>query len=179
MIPALLLSLTATLGSTVFLTKIAASTHTATAPKSLSERAVLDEALLLRFRKTLLICSSIFAVAVYFFIVPAAEYPWLIFGAWTLEYVGVIVAAIVPARGKSFYPHIIAAQCMGAGMLLLAFAFWENTSNIGSATVLAITALMILFAALSYIDKRRYIFHELGFIYLSHFTIVLAALLIP
>lgn len=95
-----------------------------------------------------------------------------------MEYVGVIISAILPARGKTFYPHVAAAQCMGLGMLLLAFAFWKSTTGIGSAIELAIALTMVLFALLTYVDKRRYIFHELCFIYLSHFTIVLATLLI-
>jgi hypothetical protein len=176
--PALLLSVAATLGSVVSLTKIAVSTHASTAPKSLSERAALEEALLIRFRKTLLICSSLFAVAVYVFIAPAAEHTWWIVGAWTLEYAGVVVAALLPARGKTLYLHVVAAQCMGVGMLLLAFVFWKNATGIGSAVALALALSMALFAALTYVDKRRFIFHELVFIYLSHFTIVLAALLI-
>lgn len=179
MIPALLLSLTATLGSMTVLTKIAASTRSRTAPKSLSERAALEDILLVRFRKTLLVCSTLFALSIYFFIAPAAEHPWWIAAAWTLEYAGVIIAALLPAKGKTFYPHVAAAQCMGAGMLLLAFAFWQNTTGIGSVLQLSLALAMTVFAILIYTDKRRYIFHELAFIYLSHFTIVLAALLIP
>ncbi|TAH33475.1 hypothetical protein EYC59_05080 [Candidatus Saccharibacteria bacterium] len=178
MIPAVILSVSATLGSIIILTRIAVSTHSRTAPKSLSERAALEQTLLLRFRNTLLLCSTLFAVAVYFFIAPAAPYPWFIVGAWTLEYVGVIIAAILPAKGKTFYPHVAAAQSMGAGMLLLAFAFWKNTTGVGSALELGLALAMTIFAVLIYTDKCRYIFHELAFIYLSHFTIVLAALLI-
>ncbi len=178
MVPALVLSLAATAGSILFLTKIAVATHSPTAPKSLSERAVLEELLLVRFRKTLLICSSLFALAIYFFIAPAAEHPWLIAGAWTLEYIGVLIAALLPAHGKTFYPHVAAAQCMGVGMLLLAFAFWANTTGIGAFIEMAFGLMMVLFALLTYFDTRRYIFHELTFIYLSHLTIVLAALLI-
>ncbi len=179
MVPALILSVSATLGSMIILTSIAVSTHSSTAPKSLSERAVLERTLLIRFRHTLLLCSTLFAVSVYFFIAPAAKYPWLIIGAWTLEYVGVIIAALLPAKGKTFYPHVAAAQCMGAGMLLLPFAFWKNTAGVGSVLELCLALAMTVFAILIYADKRRYIFHELAFIYLSHFTIVLAALLIP
>lgn len=179
MIPAFILSLIATLGSVVFLTKIAASTHTPAAPKSLSERATLETALLVRFRKTLLVCSTLFAIAIYFFIAPAAEHSWWIIVAWTMEYIGVIIAAILPAKGKTFHAHVAVAQCMGIGMLLLAFAFWKNTTGVGSTIELVLALIMTAFALLTYLDKRRYIFHELIFIYLSHFTIVLAALLIP
>lgn len=178
MIPALFPALTATLLSMIILTRIAVTTHTFAAPKSLSERAALEDALLVRFRKTLLVCSTLFAVTVYFFIAPALKHPWLIVGAWTLEYVGVIIAALLPARGRTYYLHVAAAQCMAGGMLLLAFAFWMSTIGVGSTIELAIAVVMVLFALLSYINKRHYIFHELSFIYLSHFTIVLATFLI-
>ncbi|MGB4758956.1 MAG: hypothetical protein WBP26_02775 [Candidatus Saccharimonadales bacterium] len=64
-------------------------------------------------------------------------------------------------------------------MLLLAFAFWKSTTGIGSAIELTLALIMTVFALLTYVDKRRFIFHEMIFIYLSHFTIVFAALLIP
>ena len=178
MIPAVVLSLAATLGSVYNLTKIATTTHSPLALKSLSERATLEALLLTRFRNTLLICSSLFAASIYFFIAPSANLGLWIVGAWTLEYVGVIVAAYLPAKGKTFYLHLAGAQAMGLGMLLLAFAFWKNYKGIGSNIELTISATMFILALLTLFDKRRYIFHELGFIYLNHLSIVVAALLL-
>jgi len=170
MIPALLLSVAATLGSMVSLTKIAATTHSPLAPKSLSERATLEVLLLTRFRNTLLICSSLFAVSIYFFIAPSASLQWWIIGVWTLEYSGVIVAAILPAKGKAFYLHLMGAQAMGVGMLLLAFVFWKNYTGAGLVVELVIAIAMLTLALGTYLDKKRYIFYELGFIYLNHIS---------
>ncbi|HKU18126.1 MAG TPA: hypothetical protein VJP80_02525 [Candidatus Saccharimonadales bacterium] len=178
MIFALLLSAAATLGSVVNLTKIATTTHSPLAPKSLSERATLGVLLLTHFRTTLLVCSSLFAASIYFFIAPSASLQWWIIGAWTLEYVGVIIAAMLPAKGKTFHLHLAGAQAMGSGMLLLAFAFWKNYTGAGSAVELVIGITMLILAFGTYLDKRRFIFHELGFIYLSHISIVVAALLL-
>ncbi len=177
MIPATLLSLLATLGSMLSLTGLSVITHSLTAPKSLSERVAQEDKLLARFRNTLLLCSAPFAVAIYFFIAPSARLGWWIAGAWTLEHFGVILAAVLPARGKTFYPHLVAAQSMALGMLLLAFAFWRNYSGVGASIELALFVVMATLAVLSFVDTRRYIYHELSFIYLSHVSIVVAALL--
>ncbi|MGC1176891.1 MAG: hypothetical protein WA843_02375 [Candidatus Saccharimonadales bacterium] len=178
MIPALLFSVAATLGSMFNLAKIAITTHSSLAPKSLSERATLEVLLLTRFRNTLLICSSLFAASIYFFIAPSASLQWWIIGAWTLEYTGVIVAAILPAKGKTFRLHLAGAQAMGVGMLLLAFVFWRNYTGAGSAIELVIGIAMLILGLGTYLDKKRFIFHELGFIYLNHISIVVAALLL-
>lgn len=176
MIPATLLSLAATFGSILNLTKIAVKTHTPLAPKSLSERAVLEAVLLTRFRNTLLICSSLFAASIYFFIAPHARLGWWIVGAWSLEYIGVIIAAVLPAKGKTFYLHLAGAQAMGLGMLLLAFVFWKNYTGAISVSELIVGVAMLALALGTYLDKSRFIFHELGFIYLNHVSIVIAAL---
>jgi len=67
---------------------------------------------------------------------------------------------------------------MGLGMLLMAYIFWKSYSGAGSSIELALALIMTTLAVLMYVDARRYIFHELGFIYLNHLTIVIAALLI-
>ena len=178
MYPALVFASIATIGSTFNLTKISVQTHHSTAPKSLSERATLEEILLLRFRKTLLICSTLFALAIYGFIAPAVVNGWWVAAAWTLTYLGIIAAAILPARDKTFYVHFWAAQGMGLGMILLATAFWKSYSGAGSAIELTISLTMVVLAALTYADKQRFIFYELGFLYLNHISIVVAAILL-
>jgi hypothetical protein len=178
MYPALLLASVATIGSVFNLTKISVRTHHSTAPKSLSERATLEEILLLRFRKTLFICSTLFALAIYGFIAPSVTNGWWVAGAWTITYLGIIAAAILPARDKTFYAHFWFAQGMGLGMLLLAVAFWKSYSGVGSALELAISLIMAVLAMLTYADKRRFIFYELGFLYLNHISIVVAASLL-
>ena len=176
MIPALLFASAATIGSSVNLTRISVSTHTPTAPRSLSERAVLEGLLLQRFRNTLLICSTFFAISIYVFIAPHTRHGWFIASSWTIAYLGVIFAALLPAHGKTFRAHTVAAQGMGVGMLLLAYVYSQSFTGLSGGVELAFSILMTIFALLTYLDKSRYIFHELGFLYLNHLTIVVAAL---
>lgn len=173
---AVLFALLATLGSVFNLTKISVKTHATDAPKSLSERATLAEDLLLRFRKTLFIYTTLFAIAIYCFVAPGNKNTWWIVAAWTVTYSSIIAVAILPASGKTFRPHLWAAQVMGIGMLWLAYTFWKSYSGVGSTVELVLAIAMTVLAVLTYADSRRYIFHELGFIYLNHLTILVAAL---
>lgn len=169
-------ALIATIGSVFNLSKIAKEKHLPGAPKSLSERAALETRLLRQFRTTLLTCSTLFAIAIYGFIAPQVTNGWWVAGAWTLTYIGIIIAAVLPATGKTFVPHVVAATTMGIGMVLLALTFWMSFSGVSAAAELSITAAMALLGILTFVDTKRYIFYELALLYLNHVSIVVATL---
>ena len=166
----------ATLGSIIWLTKIAVQSRHSIELKSLSERAATTDQLLTTFRIVLVTCSTLFSVSIYLFIAPRLHNGIPAVIAWTCTYIGILLAAALPARDKTLRSHIFAAQCMGAGMLVLAYIFWKSLSGSYASIELAIAICMSLLAVLTYIDMKRYIIHELAFIYLNHVTIVVAAI---
>jgi hypothetical protein len=176
MLIAFILSVLSTVLSVVNLSRISIRHHTPTDPKSVSERATLTKSDLILFRRTLLLTSTLFAVVVYGFIAPGAMHGLAIAAAWTLTYLGIVVAALLPARGKTIKLHLVAAQAMGLGMLLLVYFFWRSYSGLGSTLELVSGICMVVLAIGTYVDKKRYILHELGFIYLHNLTIVIAAI---
>ncbi len=165
----------ATAGSMFWLTRIAISQHADRELKSLSERAAAETRLLRYFKGTLFTCATLFTVSIYGFIGPRLHDGRAVVVAWTVVYISILLTALLPARGKTFWPHVIAAHTMGVGMLVLAFAFWRSLGGAYATTELLLSVLMTLLALLTFADKKRYIYHELGFIYLNHITIVTAA----
>lgn len=166
----------ATIGSMVKLTTIAVRYHDRQHPKSLSELALAEDRALLLFRKVLFICASLFSVTIYGFIGPRLDNPLPSVVAWTVVYIGIMCVAVLPARGGTFMPHVAAAQTMGAGMLALALCFWLTVGGGFGRVELLLAFCMAILGLLTYIDRRRFIFYELAFIYLNHITIVVAAL---
>jgi len=172
---ALISAITASFGSIFFLGRIAYNLHDVKKSRSLSELAVLESKTLRKFRQVLLMCGTLFAISIYLFIAPMLHNR-LIAAAWSIEYIGVIFVAMIPALGKTFKLHVTFAQVMGAGMLALTYVFYLSLPRFWNVIELIIGVFMTLFAIATYLDRRHYIQHELAFIFLSHFTIVLAAL---
>lgn len=163
-------------GSIGLLSHIAYSQYDGGSPRSLSELVVDEKALLRRFRRILLVCGTLFAISVYWYIVPRSARSELVVLAWTVEYIGVILAAVLPAKGRTFWWHIGTAHFMGIGMLLLAYAFGASLSGNYAALEIVLALGMSAFALLTFADRKRYIFYELAFIFTSNFSIVIACL---
>lgn len=173
--PFFLAAFLATTGSVIWLTNIAVRHHTWAEPKTLSELAVVEDRVLAVFRKTLFVCASLFAISIYGFIGPRLENGISVVATWTWIYINILLTATLPMRGKTFWPHVITAQFMGVGMLVLAYLFWKSLEG-GYATAELIAAIiMTVLALLTYADKRRFIVYELAFIYMNNVTIVIAA----
>jgi len=155
---------------------IVVQNHDATTPKSLSELAAAEVALLRRFRNILLFCGTLFAITVFGFVVPHIEHPvaTAIFGALMIG--GELLLAVISARGKTFLLHLMLAYTMAVGMLGLAVTFVFALTGTPAIIAVCVAGGMGAFAALTWIDKKHYILHELAFIFLSHFSIIVAAL---
>jgi hypothetical protein len=145
-------------------------------PRTLSELAAAQEHLLNHFRRTLFVCGTLFAVTVYGYLVPRISSSGLLATAWTLTYLGNILAAIIPARDKTIKYHYLSAQAMAIGMLLMAYIFAASLPGGYSEVEVYISAAMSLLGIMTFIDKSRFIIYELSFIFLSHISILVAAL---
>ncbi len=166
----------ATLVSVVGLGRLAWREHDKQQPHNLSELAATQERLLLHFRNILWLCGTLFAITVYGFIVPRIGHPVLVAIAWSITYFGDVSLAIIPARDKTIALHNVLAQSMGVGMVAMAYLYWLNLRGSYAAIELCVSLLMTLLGIMAFADKRRFIFYELPFLYLSHISIVVAAL---
>lgn len=165
-----------TIGSIVAHGYFAISKHDSENPKTLSELAAAERHLLIRFRWTVLGFSSLMAITVYWFIVPRNSYALAQSLAWSLEYLGGFLMAVVPAKDKLLKLHNTFAQSMAVGMLSLAYLFLPALEGYYFGFGLACALAMTLFGIATVFDKKRYIFHEMTFIFISHITICIAAL---
>jgi hypothetical protein len=173
---ALVLALLASVLSVSRLLRIAVQQHNAKQPRTLSQLAASQDYLLKKFRITLFVCGSLFAVAVYAYIVPNIAHAPLLFIFWSLTYFGNVAAAVIPARGKTHKIHTRLAQIMATGMLAMAFLFAFAAQFDGAfkvAEIMLATAMLIA-SMLTIIDTRKFIFYELLFLFMSHTTIVIA-----
>lgn len=168
----------ATVTSIASLSRLAYIWHDAAAPKSLSELAAVQDRLLNHFQKVLWTCGTLFAVAVYGAIAPNFIHGVWLSIAWTVTYLGDVLLAAVPMRGKTVLLHTLYAQAMALGMWGMAWVFFWGFTGWFKVVALGIVIAMMLLALLTFADKRRYIFYELAFLYLSHVSIILGAVFI-
>ena len=173
---AVLVSLLATGISMVGLTYLAYKEHDRNQPRTLSELAAAQDRLLRRFRIILWLCGTLFAVAMYGYVIPKSMLPVLVFIAWSIVIVGEFLVSFLPAKGKTRRAHEVSAQCMAFGMGATAFLFLFDLTGAYLVIGVSIALIMALLAAATFIDPRRFILYELLFLYLSHASIVLAAL---
>lgn len=168
----------ATVISVVALSRLAYVWHDTRAPRSLSELAAAQDRLLGHFRNVLWVCGTLFAVAIYGAIAPRLVYGFWLGLAWTVTYLGDVLLAVVPARGKTMRIHMMYGHAMAVGMWAMALLFCLGFTGGLKIAALCVLAAMTLSAVLTVADKPRYIFYELAFLYLSHISIVLGAIFV-
>ena len=168
----------ATLLSVIGLTRIAYNEFDKQQPLTLSELAAAQEPLLNHFRKILWISGTLFAITVYFFIVPHVGHPFFLAAAWTLTYAGNLALALIPARDKTVRFHSLLAQAMAFGMLAMAYLFWLDLPGSYSKVELGLSLTMSLLAIMTIVNRNNFIFYELPFLFLSHTSILVAAVTI-
>jgi hypothetical protein len=167
----------ATFLAITILTFLAWREHNPELPRSFSGIAAQTKRLVNWFRVVTVVVSTLFAITMYFFIIPKIPYGTALFVVWTIGYVSDQLLALFPERGTierqlhSFFAYTLAATFL---MISVIFVF----SFSGGFRVLQIGTLvgMLILAALTRLDKKRFIFYELAFIYLSHFSILVAAI---
>lgn len=146
--------------------------------RTLSELATTEQKLLVRFRNILLFCGSLFAISMFGFIVPRAPHalPVLVLGIGMMT--GELLVGIIPAQNSTRRLHESLAALMGASMLILPFVFWYSFTGAYklSEALLALSMLALLSLMASDTYRKNFVTYELAFIFLSHISIVVAAL---
>lgn len=164
-----------TIVSVISLTRVALQNYTHESPRTLSELAAAEDALLRRFRNILLFCGILFAITLFGFIVPQTSQSLFVVIFGVLMIGGELLLALVPARGKTSSMHLVLAQIMAVGMLGLSLTLSIALAGVFSLLVVILAVCMAIFALLTVVDKKRFILYELSFIFSSHFSIIIAA----
>ena len=83
---------------------------------------------------------------------------------------------IFPARDKYLAFHEWCALAMAVGMYTLAIFFIPALEGPYLFLAIGCVFAMTVFGIATFFNKKHYIVHELGFIFVSHITICIAAL---
>jgi hypothetical protein len=166
-----------TIISVISLTYIARKEHNPNQPKTLSEIAAQKKHILLFFRLIVWGCGLLFAVTVLYYILPriGTSHHDLLFGVYLFTIACELLLGLFAARDSLEKTlHEIFAYGMGVGLLLTAVLFAISLNGIYSQLEYLLTFVMVILCIMAIVDKKRFIFYELPFIYLSHFTIIIA-----
>lgn len=165
--------------SVTLLSYLAWKEHNPQLPRTLSKLAAQNRELINWFRAVLWTCGTLFAVTMFFHVIPAVQHQNTLLITWTVYYVCELLLALFPARGTiENLLHTIFSYAMSAAMFITAVLFSISLSGIYKDIEIGITIAMLMFAMLTYLDKKRFIFYELLFIYSSHISILVAAIAI-
>lgn len=145
--------------------------------RTLSEIAASDNAKLLFFRLGILLSASLFTATVIQFITPRVKFGELQALAYLANFTSVVLLTLVPARGAQAKTiHTFFAYSMAASMLISGVLFSVNTTGVYRTMEIAVSTLLVLSGLLTALDHKRFVWHELAFIHLSHTTVLVAAL---
>ncbi|MEJ0073615.1 MAG: hypothetical protein WDN27_06130 [Candidatus Saccharibacteria bacterium] len=157
-------------------TYLARREHIAHVPRTLSELASEKPEALKYYRIVLWVCGPLFAVTTLFFIVPRIENQIAVGAACALTVLAELLIGIYPAQRGKITTHDLIAGLMGAAMLASAYLFAFSLGAIYSHIEISFAIIMTILAALTILDRKRYLFYELPFIFIAHGSILVAAL---
>lgn len=144
--------------------------------RTLSEYATSDPARLRSFRNILLVCNTLFSVSTFSVLIPKSSNTALVLGACICMAIGIYGCALIPAKGSTKKLHLLFAVAMGVSMPILALVCAIELTGAYRISLMACFGIMTLFALLMLFDEKRYIVHELLFIFTSHISILIALL---
>jgi hypothetical protein len=167
-------ALIATVLSVICLSYLAYRKHNGSNPRPLSELAAESNRALTYFRLVLWSCGSLFAISMYTYVIPNLKFSTLQTIAWSLTYFPELALAALPAAGKTFKAHQVAATLMGVGMFSSAVIFMLGTNDNVQTFEIMLVVVMTICTAGTILDKKRYLFYELLFIFSAHISILIA-----
>lgn len=165
-----------TILSIVSLSYLAIKEYKSGESRTLSELGGLHDQALQQFRAILWICGTLFTITMLFFIAPRLQSPFM-YVIWLATYACEVLLGIFPAhKGIKGKLHNIFAFTMAAGFLITSIYFTLRLDGIYQTIMWVILVIFTILALLALADKKRFLFYELAFIYLSHISICVAAL---
>ena len=158
------------------LTNLLVKNHDKLNPKSLSELAAAEDKLLRQFRVGLFICGSLFAISMYFLVLPRMDEPIPLLTVYSISYLSILLAALLPARSTTLKFHIFAGRIMGISMLMLSYLFAYGVHGVFGRIEILLAIFMTSLAAVTYMDKKHFAYYEIAYLGLNHLTIVIACI---
>jgi len=177
MYPGLYISLLATTISIIGLTSIAYRAHKQAPGKTLSVFAASSKKTTVEFGAILVVCGLLFLAAMNLYILPDLGANSLLWIVWLIVIASELVTAFLPANnGRSLRAHNVISRVMAAGMLVLAILmmFYVSGPSLVFATLIALS--MFILVLFGIFNKQKFLYYELPFIFLSHLSVVNAAL---
>lgn len=164
-----------TLISVMAWTYLARKEHLAHIPRTLSELAAEKPEALKYYRIVLWVCGPLFAITMFGFIVERIAHPFIVSISCGLAIATEMTIGFFPAQRGRITIHDIIAAVMGAAMIGSAYVFAWSLRGGYIAIELAFAVSMSILGIFCIIDRKRYLFYELPLIYISHFSILVAA----
>jgi hypothetical protein len=150
--------------------------HIAHLPRTLSELASEKPGSLIFYRAVLWICGPLFAITMFLFITPRTVNPVIIAVVSAFVIVCEILIGFFPAQRGKVTLHDVIAGVMGAAMVALGYAYAGVLNGGFAGTELMLAFVMSVLALLCFVKRKYYLFYELPLIFISHFSILVAAL---
>ena len=149
--------------------------HDRANPVTLSELAARKRESVRYFRLILWVCGPLFGLTAVLFIAPRLQLPVLTALLILMVAFEMLVGVFPPTDKKQKIIHEIIAYAMAVTMLAAAVMFALSLPRFTLAEWLLV-GLMLVCAAAAFLRRGAFIFYELGFIFMSHLTLVIAVL---
>ena len=144
--------------------------------KTLSELGAASRSTLTYFRAILWVCGPLFAITMFFFVLPRINHAYFQVVAYGITFVCEILLGVFPAISKTRRLHAVLAFLMAAGMLAMAYLFSFSFHGAYMRVQVLLALMMSILALSTLLNRKNFIFYELPFIFLAHVTILITAL---
>lgn len=145
-------------------------------PKTLSELAATDAENIRYFRTILWICGPLFGLTALFFMASRINNAVLVYLWAAIVILEILVGVFPPINKPKKLLHEIIAYSMAFLMFCAGILVAVRLDRIAALLEWLLVGCMIFFAIGGYFHRTRYIYYELGFIFSSHLTLVVAAI---
>jgi len=145
-------------------------------PRTLSELASETLNGMRYYRIVLWVCGPLFGITLFAFILPKISNQAII-GVTSLTVILTeMLVGVFPAKRGVFTRHDVIAGLMGLSMIALTYFFAWSLNDMFARIELLLAISMCIVAVCCFIDRKRFLFYELTLIFLSHLSIIIAAL---
>ena len=149
--------------------------HDAMNPATLSMLAARKRENIRYFRLILWVCGPLFGLTAIFFIAPHLQLPFLTSVLILMVGLEMLVGVFPPVDKMQKMIHEIIAYAMALSMAVAGVMLALSLPRFGWMEWLLV-GLMLVCATFAVSRRTAFIFYELGFIFMSHITLVVAAL---
>jgi hypothetical protein len=151
-------------------------TYDARRQRPLCKLAIESNKALNYFRTVLWSCGILFAITLFYFIVPRIEHRSYVLLAWVVTFICEMAMGVFSARGTiELRIHNFFSSIMAVGMFALALVFAVSLHGTFAKTEVSVAVVMFILGILALVHYQRYLFYELPYVFLSHVTILVAA----